>query len=311
LPTIIAVIFSIPWLIIDAKARRLEPFHQLAKKNGASGSKTICADYSSQITAPFKALLAGHWTPVLTSMLTLAALLITPLAPETVSIRTEGPCSATTLGCVPSLSIYPVAGRLVQALLCMMALVTIILVILMHPYSTGVFAEPFSIAGLATLFHNQEIFDDIRQVRGHSKKQLRMHLAKGKYKLAFYTDHDGSMKYGIVPQHVSTGSPITTPKIELTYAQEAIAPAIQKNLQFNRPHLTGAIGFICFLLGLLAVILYYKLRNNGDGFERFMDSQVFGVKFLFTLIGVLIKLYWSSIFKGTGPEFLYSFNPPH
>lgn len=299
------MIFSIPWLIIDAKARRLEPFHQLAKNNGAPGSKTICADYSSQITALFKALLAGHWTPALTSMLTLAALLITPLAPETVSIRMEGPCSATTLGCVPSLSIYPVAGRLVQALLCMMALVTIILVIRMHRYSTGVFAEPFSIAGLATLFHNQEIFDDFRQVRGHSKKQLRKHLAKGRYKLAFYTDHDGSMKYGIVPRHVSTVStvsPITTLKIESTYAQEAVAPAIQKNLQFNRPHLTGAIGFICFLLGLLAVILYYKLRNNGDGFERFMDSQGFGVKFLFTLIGVLIKLYWGSIFKGAGPE---------
>ncbi|KAL8955985.1 MAG: hypothetical protein Q9193_006349 [Seirophora villosa] len=33
---------------------------------------------------------------------------------------------------------------------------------------------------------------------------------------------------------------------------------------------------------------------TGDtGFERFMDSQTFGVTFMFTAIGVLIKMYWA------------------
>lgn len=44
-------------------------------------------------------------------------------------------------------------------------------------------------------------------------------------------------------------------------------------------------------------VLYYKLKDEDTALERFMDSQSFGVRFLFTAVDVIIKYYWESFFK--------------
>ena len=43
--------------------------------------------------------------------------------------------------------------------------------------------------------------------------------------------------------------------------------------------------------GLLSLIIYYRLNRADNGIERFMDTQGFGVRFLFTTIGVFLKPY--------------------
>ena len=43
--------------------------------------------------------------------------------------------------------------------------------------------------------------------------------------------------------------------------------------------------------GLISLIIYCRLNRANNGLERFMDTQGFGVRFLFTTIGVLLKLY--------------------
>jgi hypothetical protein len=123
--------------------------------------------------------------------------------------------------------------------------------------------------------------------------------------LDFYEEYDGSRKYGIVPREVPAA--ISTPnKDESKHFDKIIHPTIHRGLESRCPHRKGAIGLIFFLLGLLVVIIYYKLEYDPNSqFEQFMDSQGFGVRFLFTAIGVLIKLYWSSIFKGASTLFKY------
>jgi hypothetical protein len=76
LPTLLAVLFALLWAIIDAKVRDIEPFHQLMKSHGSPASSTLCMDYLSPffVFAPFKALRAGHWAPLMTSMLSLTLL---------------------------------------------------------------------------------------------------------------------------------------------------------------------------------------------------------------------------------------------
>jgi hypothetical protein len=291
----LAVLFTLPWLFIDGNVRKLEPFHQLAKSQGAFAGKSLFADYSSQLKAPFKALFSGHWTPVLTSILSMTSLLITPLAPETVAIRTDDTCHE----CGPSLSIYPLATRVVESLLCFMAFMTLILLLHMRRYSTGVFADPSSLAGVAILFHNRDVVDDFRQTRGFSKSLLRTHLSRHQYTLDFYEEHDGSRKYGIIPQEAPAAKSAAR-KGESICFEEEIQPSIEQSLQSSHAHRTTAAGLIILLLGLLAVIVYYKFTYDpNSGFEQFMDTQGFGVKFLFTSIGVMIKLYWSAIFKGS------------
>ena len=45
LPTILAVIFSIYWAWIDLETKRMEPYYQLSKKNGALGKDSLLLHY--------------------------------------------------------------------------------------------------------------------------------------------------------------------------------------------------------------------------------------------------------------------------
>ena len=45
LPTIVALIFSIFWGWIDLQVKRLEPYHQLTKRGGASAKDSLLLSY--------------------------------------------------------------------------------------------------------------------------------------------------------------------------------------------------------------------------------------------------------------------------
>lgn len=293
LPTIIAVLFAIPWVILDAHAQNLEPFHQLSKNDGAPVFSTLCIDYSSPL-APVKTLIAGHWVPFLTSLLNIAAKIITPLAPEFISVKTIGKCNAHTIGCVLSLKVFSPAGRAIQALLSFMALSVLFLILQMRKYSSGVLAEPNSIAGLATLFSDKQVRDDFRMaLLGSSEKQVYESLMKHRYKLEIGSAHD--LRASTQPTDPIQN--IRRAKHEETSIVDCPRMRTELKVPFCYPHRKGAVGRICVLLALLATIIYYHSTDYNTPFERFMDSQSFGVAFLFTSIGVLINLSWSHIFQ--------------
>ena len=58
LPTILAVAFGMLWTWIDLDARRLEPFFQLSKPQGATAKDSLDLDYPFDyvVLASFKAL---------------------------------------------------------------------------------------------------------------------------------------------------------------------------------------------------------------------------------------------------------------
>lgn len=58
--------------------------------------------------------------------------------------------------------------------------------------------------------------------------------------------------------------------------------------------------FILLLLALMALLIYYHLARKNTAFELFMDSQTFGVKFLFAALGSLFAIFWSSFFLSLG-----------
>ena len=291
LPTIIAVLFAIPWVILDAHAQNLEPFHQLSRKDGAPVFSTLCMDYSSPL-APLRSLIAGHWVPLLTSSLNVTAKIITPLAPEFISVKTIGKCDAHTIGCVLSFKIFFPAGRAIQALLSFMALLVILLILQMRKYSSGVFAEPNSIAGLATLFSDKQMRDDFRvALLGSSEKQVYESLMNHHYKLEIGSTPDLRAST-TTTDHIQD---IPRGKREKTSIGDCPRIRTALQVQFSYPHRKNALGTICVLLALLAIIIYYHSTDYNDPVERFMDSQSFGVAFLFTSIGVLINLCWSHL----------------
>jgi hypothetical protein len=61
LPTIIAVIYAFLWNWIDLDVRRMEPFIQMAKDDGATGTESLLLHYPVDFLAsvPIKALKHG------------------------------------------------------------------------------------------------------------------------------------------------------------------------------------------------------------------------------------------------------------
>lgn len=57
LPTIIAVLYSLVWNWIDLDVKRMQPWMELSKENGATGQRSIFLDYPVDFVAfvPFKA----------------------------------------------------------------------------------------------------------------------------------------------------------------------------------------------------------------------------------------------------------------
>ncbi|KAI0539354.1 hypothetical protein GGR58DRAFT_524655 [Xylaria digitata] len=49
--------------------------------------------------------------------------------------------------------------------------------------------------------------------------------------------------------------------------------------------------------GTLILVLYYAQTGGDTAFERFIDSDSFGVRILFSSLGVIINLFWSSFFS--------------
>ena len=43
------------------------------------------------------------------------------------------------------------------------------------------------------------------------------------------------------------------------------------------------------------MISYYHWTGAASGFEKFMDSTGFGVRFMMSIIGVAVKLLWAKI----------------
>jgi hypothetical protein len=56
-PTILAVVFSIYWAWIDLETKRMEPYYQLSKKDGALGKDSLLLQYPFSFVplVPFKA----------------------------------------------------------------------------------------------------------------------------------------------------------------------------------------------------------------------------------------------------------------
>lgn len=82
LPTIISVSYGLIWHWIDIDARRIEPYRQLSKPNGAKGRDSLSLQYPTDLLAfvPLKALKRGHWPVVIGSFtLILVGMGLTPL----------------------------------------------------------------------------------------------------------------------------------------------------------------------------------------------------------------------------------------
>ena len=298
---------------------QMEPFFQLATRGGADASSSLLLNYASASlpVVLFKSIKKAHGAVVWSSVVALVISICVPLASETLYISTSGTCSSTEDGsdCEPSLASRPALARVEQALVGVIFLIVAYLAVWYRRRQSGIYAEATSIVGVATLLHDPIVLDDLRRISPHaSASEIEKILENRKYGLGSSSGRGLSSGYGLI---ILGGAPTSPPEKET--GRHLPVPSDNENKAANPKSLRQSgwkakrapslrvpalIAFWVTLAGLLALIIYYRFsgpRQTGvptrSGFERFMDSQSIGVRFLTTALGVLIKHIWTLIEK--------------
>lgn len=335
-PIILAVVFMIPWRILDSTIKEMEPFYQLHQKGGSLAKDSLCLDYSTSflITVPFKSISRGQVIVFWSSLISLAVLAIAPLSSEAFFVSLSGSCGPNSPGpCHAVWGVHPILARVIQGILSFVAFLLILIILFSLPRSSGVYNEPLSIAGLAALFHKSPALKGFREIDSMIKnKDLKRVLAGRRYGLCSFIADDQTRCHGIVPLDADS---------ESGFVSSAPSPLPQKGYYSavtttdlgidtsDRPQLEHSVhdefwarraamwddvkrrvyyvAVFIMLGGLFALITYYHwtgpdpVTGKSSGFEQFMDSEGFGVRFMMTALGVVIKLFWSTIDQGMRP----------
>ena len=314
------MLISIPIRVLDLNARIFQPWHELTRPSGTSGRKSLCLE-----TGGFQGLVntvrwvfGGQVLIAITTMLVLASSLLVPLSAEAIALDLRGNCvkgSGKGKTCIYVLSIFKAATGATLALLALMALLVLVLLVFLARWRSGVGTNPWSICGAASLSLNEDvrrIFNNLPNGANLGKQPgdvLVSALKDRSFTLGHFYNLKGGIEYGVVLQGGDgIGQPLNKPEVgaggssppdESWYSGEG-----DKNVQRGTQQPLFMLGYfgrgllLFVLCGVLALILYYNTTGGETSFEHFMMSESFGVRFLFTAVGFIITLCWSSFFNG-------------
>jgi hypothetical protein len=289
LPLFIAIFYSIPWRIVENTIRSMEPIYQLQQSpaNGNS-SDPINLDYESSwtIILPFRAYSRKHFTVLWTSLVSVLLLIVAPLGSQVMIISEIDSYLCTESGrtLCDFWGIYPDLARITEVLLGFIAAFTVFLIVSGWNRKTGVYSEPLSIIGLAVLYRQScalSGFQDIdSETRNLSLRRLPTQQRSGK----------GSSAPDDAAHNTSVGRFLISTKA----TSKLICTLLQDRLLY--------LSALALLTGLLGVVAAYYETAADTGFNRFMNSEGFGVRFFMTAVGTGVNLLWSRI--DTGKSFI-------
>ncbi|KAK0715258.1 hypothetical protein B0H67DRAFT_514248 [Lasiosphaeris hirsuta] len=312
LPPIAAGLLSIPIRMVDFSAKQYQPWHELTRPGGASARESLClrTDGIHGVLSSVRSLAGGQALVFLTTLLTLCSALLVPLSAEAVALKLAGSCTETDFrGCAMTLGVFLIPARIVMGLMVFMVVLILLILVILRRWRSGVTSDPWSIAGMASLSMSPDIKALLRSLptglQGRIRhKQLIDALEEKTFKLGYFSNSDGAPEYGIMvaqgAKSVSRNTSGSTFFKASRYSESMVGvnrSQTEHHLPFLMLSYTGRMAFLLLLSGILAVVGYYYSPNPSAPFERFMDTQSFGVRALFTLLGVCITFFWSSFFN--------------
>lgn len=313
LPTVLATIIAYPFKLININARLMQPFHELARAQGPCGVSAEASiflrfyDWTGALSLP-RSVRLGQPVIVLSDLLVLGAALLAPIAAETVSVHVPKGCNT---GCYGSLGVTPIPGRVLEALMATMVALLIALIVLLNVvgWETGVSHNPWGIAGMATLGLSPGFRDRMREIprntRGSAKERLILEaLTESTYALDEYwisssRGSDGVRGYGIV---VKTSNNAANKPVKINRRGDKgkydEKPQKKRSTQPFALLTWWGRGILLFTFACVLIIAtYYETTSLDSGFERFMDSRGFGIRFFFTALGVVIGGCMETFFR--------------
>lgn len=290
LPTLIASIFSIPWKLMHLHATSLEPFHQMTLSNGRTASKTLFGNYGG---------LRSMRSPItlVTTCLVYFSAAITALSSEAWGLSLVGTCTTKeNKGCVPIIHVASKVVHSMQAVLVLIAVLAVTLAVVTWRWSTGVFADPRSILGVATLAQSSRLQNILSSFDLKSpKKDMIRKIGTARFILSTDVTDPTHPEHGILPLgqgqvSMRKDEPIATQTPQLNSGTPGKISIARVVILLS--------AFAVFLSALIAIAVYYTVTDESTGFERFMSSQSFGPRFLFTICGILVNFGWAAVLKG-------------
>lgn len=300
LPTLLAVLLAIPIRTLNLAAQMYHPFHELTRPAGVAAKTSLLLRTGGidGAKAAIRSLFSGEPLLALTSLLLACSALLIPLSSEAVALKlydVDGTCTPTSVrGCIMALSVFAIPARAVMVLLALMAILVCCVMFSLRRWVSGVPGNPWSIAGTAALCGSEGLRSLIAALpAGGEDEKMKAAMAGRRFRLGYFT-RDGSLGYGVLVDDL--GAPRATSPDSLPRKGRP-----GKKVPFFMLSIAGRVLFAAFISALLAVILYYNNTGGDTAFERFMNQQTFGVRFLFTSVGVIISFAWASLFEGKSP----------
>ena len=248
---------------------------------------------------------------VISDLAVLSAATLVSLSAETVGLKLQGACDdmQDTSRCFVTIAAFPGVARIVEALLSILLISILTLAVLLARWRSGIAVHPSSPAALCALLQLPEsgaVLERLREVAYDGDGDLDGKIGEKLEGIVCRLGRvDGAVvnkrgeDYGIIAVETDAerrpplgSTTISTPKNRRRSGATAHVPNTERVLQGT---------FLFLICSLLAILLYYENTKYGSPydtpFEYFMDSQGFGVRTLFTSLGVIICFIWESHFS--------------
>lgn len=309
LPALYAAVLAIVLRIIDINAKFYQPFHALADPKGAFGADSLNLQYSGPkgFVTPVVTLAQGHPIPFITTLMVLLSSFIVPLSSEAIGIKLTGECSRVAIeNCGGYLGASPTISLILIALLSLIIILMLLLVLFLRRYTTGVYSNPWSIAGIACLATNPEL-----RIDDGMGCQVKSSLAEKRFSLGTYENSRGQDDYGVIFMDESerqlTQNSETSDQDDahsddgVTDAGGETNPATgnkRHHMPFMPLTLWWRVLFMFIMLTMFGLCLYYHLTaTKRNPFRDWIQQQGFGVRFLFAGVGVVVAMSFFAFFK--------------
>ncbi|KAI1271013.1 hypothetical protein F5Y07DRAFT_44831 [Xylaria sp. FL0933] len=308
---LVATVLSIPIRIIDLNAQRLQPFHELASSGGTAATYSLYREAGSlrSMIQDVGLLFRGRWplTLLTTAMVVLSAL-ATTFSSEVFVLVLHGSCykgKGSASNCAYTIGIAALGARITQAFFFSIAALIVLTLLLLRKWQSGVESNPWSIAGTASLLSHPDIREVLLALPTRGTKLANAVVQRELEAYAFKLDHfviAGKMHYGIVvcrqgkPGVLKRHMPLFGSCYGFARRFKKLGVRRRGSVQpFFALSIMGRIITLLFLSGVIALIAYYNGPRTSQPFEHFLDSESFGVRLLFTVLGVIITFAWNEL----------------
>lgn len=306
--TIITSLIAIFVRIISTNANYFQPWHSFTYLHGASGYDSLFLQPGGWrfIFRSVRSVSSGEVVPFLANLLLILSAVLIPLSAEAISLDLRGGCvneANTAKNCAWVRSASPHASGASIVILVLMAFTLLLLLGILRKWHLGVYTNPRSICTLASLSLNKEVQQLVAETETPLRDQRRDLLGRKIFKLRHFQQTNGKTEYGIImldePNEVQSRRAHGSDNRVVPPANKPKTGASSKRQPSAKPFTLGyprRLSLLFMICGVLVLVLYYSQTSGDTLFERFIDSDSFGVRFLFTSFGVVISFLRSSFF---------------